>query len=354
MKGSGFYDRHSTAQLASIKLVADWIAVAVAEMSLPPADQPITVLDLGSAEGRNAIFAMDAVVEALRKRQEDQPVQIIYSDLASNNFNGLFRNLHESGLDGNRQKGVYSSATAGSFYSQLMPSGTVHIATSFNALLWLDRLPAVPVPEFVCYRRPHPPRAGLSVPGGVVTAFRQQAEQDLIHFLEARARELRPDGKLLIVTPGDTHEHRTCDGLYDVLNDACVDLVASRRVARERYERFTIPIYFRTLEELRAPFEDAVSPLRGLFQIERAETLEVPTPFVEAYRQGGQVTTFAEQFTGFLRAFSEPVAKAALTADESERGVIDELYERVHARLLSEPERYLFRYFLPSILLTRR
>src|SRR5262245_12126928 len=223
MKGSGFYDRHSTAQLASIKLVADWMAVAVAEMALPPQDQPITVLDLGSSEGRNAVFAMAAVVEALRKRRPDQPIQTIYSDLPSNNFNGLFRNLYESREAGDPHKEVYSSATAGSFYRQLMPPGTVHFATSFNAVLWLEHLPAVAVPDFVCYRRPHPPRAGLNVPAGVAAAFRQQAEQDLVHFLEARARELAPGGKLLIVTPGDAPEHRICDGLYDALNDACVD-----------------------------------------------------------------------------------------------------------------------------------
>jgi hypothetical protein len=354
MKGSGFYDRHSTAQLASIKLVADWIAVAVAEMTLPPQDRPITILDLGSAEGGNAVFAMALVVDALRKRRQDQSIQITYSDLASNNFNGLFRNLHESRRAGNRQKGVYSSATGGSFYSQLMPPGTVHFATSFNAVLWLDQLPAVEVPDFVCYRRAHPPRAGLNAPASVVAAFTQQAEHDLVHFLTARARELVPGGKLLIVTPGDAPEKRLCDGLYDVLNDACLDLVASGRVARSRYERLTMPLYFRTLTELRAPFDDTSSPAHDLFRIDRAETLEVPTPFIKAYEQGGPVTTFAEDFTGFLRAFSEPLAQAALTADESEHGIIDELYERVHARLLAEPDHYLFRYFLPSILLTRR
>jgi hypothetical protein len=233
-----------------------------------------------------------------------------------------------------------------------MPSGTVHFATSFNAVLWLDQVPTA-VPDFVCYRRPHPSRAGVSVPADVVAAFRQQAEQDLVRFLEARARELAPGGKLLIVTPGDAPDYRTCDGLYDVLNDACGDMVSAGHVARARYQRLTMPVYFRTLTELRAPVDEAESPAHHWFRIDRAETFEVPTPFVRAYQQGGPVTRFAEEFTGFLRAFSEPVARAALTQDESEGGIIDELYDRVRARLLAEPDRYLFRYFLPSILLTR-
>jgi gibberellin A4 carboxyl methyltransferase len=355
MVGSGFYDRNSNAQLVSIQLVSDWIAGAVAELTLPPESKPITVLDLGSSEGRNATLAMATVVEAVRRRRPNQPIQIFYSDLPSNNFNGLFRNLQEASRAGSPQAEVYSFATGGSFYGQLVPSGTVHFATTFTSLLWLDQLPAVPVPDFVCYRRPHPPRAGLGpVPAEVVAAFSQQAERDLVHFLEARARELAPGGKLLIVSPGDAPDQCICDGLYDVLNDACLDLVAAGRVARARYEGLTVPIYFRTLTELRAPFDDVESPVHDLFGIDRAETLEVPTPFIAAYQQGGDVTAFAEDYTGFLRAFSEPVVQAALAAGEPERGIIDELYERVRARLLAEPERYLFRYFLPCILLTRR
>jgi hypothetical protein len=354
MMGSGFYDRHSTAQRASIEVVRDWLAGAAQEMVLPPPGQPITVLDLGSSEGRNAVVAMAAVVQAVRQRRPEQPIQLIYSDLASNNWNGLFRNLQEARRDGTPANDVYTSATAGSFYGPLVPPGTVHFATSFNAVLWLDQLPAVAVPDFVSYRRPHPPRAGLNVPAAVVAAFQQQAERDWLHFLEARARALAPGGKLLVITPGDTPEHRLCDGAYDLLNDACLDLIAAGRVQRAHYERFTIPVYFRTLAELRAPLEDAASSVYEWFRVDRAETLEVPTPFIVAYQQGGPVTEFADAYTGFLRAFSEPLARAALAPGDAEGGIVEDLYERVRARLLAEPERYLFRYFLPSILLTRR
>jgi gibberellin A4 carboxyl methyltransferase len=354
MKGSGFYDRHSTAQQASIRLVLDWIAGSLAGLVLPPEDRSITVLDLGSSEGRNALTAMTTVVEALRRRRADQPIQLLFSDLASNNFNRLFANLQEARASGVLGPQVYAGATAGSFYESLVPPGTVHFATCFNAVLWLDQLPATPIRDFVSYRRPHPPKPGLNVPAEVAAAFAQQAARDLVHFLQARARELAPGGKLLVVTPGDDSDQRICDGLYDVLNDACLDLVAAGRVDRARYERLTMPVYFRTLAELRAPLEDADSPVRGLFNVDRAETLEVPTPFIEAYRKTGDVNAFADEYTGFLRAFSEPVAQAALVGSEGERGVLDELYERIRARLVGEPQRYLFRYFLPSILLTRR
>jgi cyclopropane-fatty-acyl-phospholipid synthase len=160
-------------------------------MPLPAAERPVTVLDLGSSEGRNAVHVMATIVERLRRRTR-QPVQTIYSDLASNNFNQLFANLEEARRGGLFPAGVYPSALGGSFYGLLLPSGTVHLATSFNSIHWLDQLPAVPVPDFVAYRRLHPPRPGLTVSSEATAAFKRQSEQDLVRFLECRARELVP------------------------------------------------------------------------------------------------------------------------------------------------------------------
>jgi hypothetical protein len=352
MKGAGYYDRHSTAQMSTIRALEGWINDAIADLPLPPLGQPVTVLDMGSSEGRNAIQAMTIIVEKLRRRTR-QPVQTIYSDLATNNFNQLFTNLEEVRRADILPTGVYPAAVGGSFYSPLRPPGSVHLATSFNSIHWLDRLPAVPVPDFVGYRRPHPPREGLAVSPEITAAFKRQAEKDLIQFLKCRARELVPGGKLLLAGPGDTDQVCIADGLCDLLNDACLDLVNAGRLKREEYERMTMPCYFRTLEELLAPLEQEDSPVRGTFAVDRAETLEVPTPFLIEFRCGGDPVAYARAYTGFLRAVSEPVVRAALSQPGGEASTVEGLYARVHARVLDDPERYLFRYFLVAALLTR-
>jgi hypothetical protein len=186
----------------------------------------------------------------------------------------------------------------------------------------------------------------------VTAAFRRQAEQDLVRFLEYRARELVPGGKLLLASPGDTDEARISDGLADVLNDACLDLIADGRLRREEYERLTMPVYFRTVPELLAPLEREDSPVRRAFTVERAEAREVPTPFGADLRRD-DVAAYAAGYTGFLRAVSEPVVLAALNRPEG-AATAASLYERVRGRLLAEPERYLFRYILVAALLTRR
>jgi hypothetical protein len=153
---------------------------------------------------------------------------------------------------------------------------------------------------------------------------------------------------------GDTDQARLGDGLADVLNDACLDLVAAGHLEREQYERLTMPCYFRTVAELLAPLEREGSPVRGAFAVDRAEALEAPTPFVVEFRRGGDVSAYAAAYTGFLRAISEPVVRAALRRPGEEAETVERLYERVRARLMAEPERYLWRYILVAALLTRR
>jgi hypothetical protein len=353
MKGAGYYDQHSGAQMASIQALQDWVDHAVADLPLPAPAQAVTVLDLGSSEGRNAIRLMGAIVAGLRRRT-GQPIQTIYSDLASNNFNQLFANLDQTRHARRLAAGVYPGAVGGSFYGPLLPPRTVHLATCFNAIQWLDRLPAVPLPDSVGYRRPHPPRPGLDVSPEATAGFTRQAEQDLLRFLECRARELVPGGKLLLASPGDTDRARVGDGLIDVLNDACLDLVAAGRLERQQYERLTMPIYCRTVAELLAPLEREDSPVRGASSIDRAQALEVPTPFSVELRRDGDVAAYAGAYTGFLRAIFEPVIRTALNQPEGEAATVESLYARIRARLLAEPERYLFRYILVAALLTRR
>jgi hypothetical protein len=353
MKGGGYYDRHSAAQMATIRALGDWIDDAVAGLPLPAAAQPVDIQDLGSSEGRNAVRLMGAIVAGIRRRT-GQPIRTIYSDLPGNDFNRLFANIEEARLAGLFAAGVHPAAVAGSFYGRMLPPGTVHLATCFNSIQWLDRLPAVPLPDAVGYRRPHQPRRERDAPPEAAAAFARQAEKDLLRFLECRARELVPGGKLLLATPGDTDQARVADGLLDVLNDACLDLVAAGRLGREPYERLTMPVYCRTVAELLAPLERADSRVRGAFAVDRARALEVPTPFAVELRRGGDLAAYAGAYTGFLRAFSEPVVRAALDRSEGAAATVEGLYERIRARLLAEPERYPFRYILVAASLTRR
>ena len=188
-----------------------------------------------------------------------------------------------------------------SFYGPLLPPGTVHLATAFNAIHWLDSLPSAPLPDGVVYRQPHPARPGLAAPPEITAAFARQAEQNLTRFLECRARELVPGAKLLLAGPGDSDEIPFGRGLIEVYDDACLDLVASGRLGREAYKRLVMPCYFRKVAELLAPLEREDSPVRGAFTVDRAEAREVPPPFLVEFRRSGDAAAYAAACTGLLR-----------------------------------------------------
>src|SRR5262249_11480572 len=102
------------------------------------------------------------------------------------------------------------------------------------------------------------------------------------------------------------------------------------------------------------PLKRKGSAVRGAFAVDRAEALEVPTPFVVEFRRGGDVAAYAGAYAGFLRAISEPVVRAALDQPAGEAATGDRLYERTRARPLAEPQRYGWRYIIVATLLTRR
>jgi gibberellin A4 carboxyl methyltransferase len=352
MKGEGYYDQHSSPQWAAISAVLPWVEDAVSRIGFSDEPAPIVAADFGCSEGQNSIAAMRRIVAALRARTP-RPILTVHSDLPTNNFNQLFINLATGGQAACPEPQVYSAAVGGSMFEQLLPPRTVTVATTFNAVGYLDRRPDVELPDYILPMGPSRPRPGVGVADAARRAFADQAGRDLVCFYRARAEEIIPGGKLLVASFGVDGPHRCCDGLYDVLSDALLDLVAAGRLDRAAYERLVLPVYFRTKEELVDPVLRPDSPVAGLFRLERADGMEVPVPFNRRRQETGDLAAYAAEFTGFLRAFSEPILRLTFPDQNELDALIDEVYRRVQSRLIDDPSAYEFRYIQVAALLTR-
>ena len=351
MIGRGFYNRNSAPQWAAIHYVLPWIDEAVRGMDF--ADPPATVglADFGCSEGGNSIAVMTTLVAACREHTT-RPIQAIHSDLPTNDFSELFKRLRPEGRSVYGEA-VHSAAVGGSMFDQLLPPRSVHFATTFNAIGFLGARPLDRLPGYILPNGPSNVRGVGAVTEAEHAAFAQQAERDLEAFLLARAAELVPGGKLLVEVFGAGAEHRTCDGIYDVLNDALLAHVSNGTISRDVYETFYQPVYFRTLDELAAPVTAPQGRCAGLFQMERIESYEVPVPFVEDYRGSGDVEVYADAFTNFFRAFTEPVLRLHLGDDPDPSAVLAAIYDRIEELLRANPERYPFHYVAHGMLLTR-
>ena len=352
MKPGGYYDTHSDAQRAAIDAFLPWLVEAVAELPIPPPDgAPVILLDLGSSQGRNAIHAMRRLIEALRRRTAT-PAWVLFNDLPTNDFNRLFSNLFVPGSPAFIEEDVFPAAVAGSAYEPVVPPRSLHVATSFNMIGWLETRPDARLPRYILPMGPSAPGERASVSEAEREPFRLQAAADLRGFYRARAEELVRGGRLLVQVFGRDDVRSTSDGLYDVLSDALLDLIDDGALPRRVYEELVFPVYFRTVQELTAPIETD-GDLAGAFRVEKADAREVAVPFNEERERTGDIAAWARRYTGFLRAFTEPVLTAAIPATAAVPETVEEVYRRVERLLIQDPGRYEFRYISVGALLTR-
>ncbi len=353
MKSGGFYDAHSSPQRLALEPYVSWLEAAISSMELPlNTAESLRLLDIGSSEGANAISAQKRLVDALRRRSP-LPIQPILSDLPTSDYNRLVANIFPSEGPAFSQSEVYPSVIAGSGYERLMPDGSAHAVTSFNMLGWLSRKPSG-LPNYVAAVDPSPYAVGAdyAVSAEETAAIHELAAQDMAAFYQARAAEIPSGGLLLIQVFGSGEEHSTGHGICDAFHDALSQLVAEGVVPVDVHREFFLPVVYRTLDSLLAPL--IKDPwLATCFEIERAETLESPVPFNQAFEQNGDSAAWAQEYAGFIRAFSEPILEAAVVGQGANRDLIDIIYDRLERRLREEPARYRFHFVSVGALLRR-
>ncbi|MFA3915737.1 hypothetical protein [Ruegeria hyattellae] len=352
MVGHGFYDSNSAPQWEATAHVLPWLEEIAAALDLPGSGA-ITLADFGCSEGRNSVAVMQRLVAALRARS-DRPIHTIHCDLPTNDFSGLLHRLNPDGGRAFEADHVYSSAVGGTMFRQLLPPGSVQIAMTFNAIGFLSRRPLDHLPGYIFPNGPSDLNPVGHVSAAEQAAFAQQADADLRSFANARAAELAPGGKLLIEVFGAGECLRTCDGIYDVLNDAVLDALNAGMLTQEAYARYYQPVYMRTLEEVLFPFGQAGSELAGLFALDRSELYEIPVSFVEAFNQNGDVAAYAKAYTDFFRAFTETSLRLNLADNADLEALVRYVYTRAEQRVRETPDRYPFNYIAMGVMLTRR
>ncbi|KAL1531898.1 gibberellin A4 carboxyl methyltransferase [Salvia divinorum] len=97
------------------------------------------VADFGCSTGSNSFPAMQAIIEAVKRKHESSDLETLefyvwFNDVVSNDFNTLF-----SSLPPDRSYEV--AAVAGDFRGRLLPPSSVHFAYSCSALHWLTEVP---------------------------------------------------------------------------------------------------------------------------------------------------------------------------------------------------------------------
>ena len=141
MEGDGFYNRNSEMQAAGIARLLPYLERAARAVVI--GEELVVVADYGSSQGRNSMAPMRIAIEEIRARTgPERPVQVIHTDLPSNDFSALFAALDDdpgSYLTG--AVNVFPSAIGRSYFQPIIAPRSVHLGWNTWTVHWMDGEP---------------------------------------------------------------------------------------------------------------------------------------------------------------------------------------------------------------------
>jgi len=329
---SATYSQSSRLQAAGLQATISLFEQAALSVPLPKAPHAIVIADYGAATGHNSLLPVSAAIAALRTRtRPEQPILVAHTDIAENDFTMLFKTLADD-PDSYLKKdaATYSSAVGRSFYRQIMPSDSVTLGWSSWAVQWLSAAP--PIPDHI--------QVAYSADEQVRAAYARQAAVDWHEFIAFRGRELRPDGRLVVLTmgideAGEFGYRPILDGIFAVLKT----LVDDELLSQDEVARMVLPIVGRSENDFAAPFAP-----KGKFEslsIEHVEVFDAPDRFWAQYQIDKEAEVFGGQWAAFARASVFSTLSGALDggrADPRHEEFHDRLEKGLATRLAKAPE----------------
>jgi hypothetical protein len=340
MEGGGFYNRHSAMQAGGIARLLPLLEEAARTVPIGP--EPVLIADYGSSQGRNSMAPMRIAIEEVRVRTgPDRPIQVVHTDLPSNDFAALFGALADDPASYmTAAANVFPSAIGRSYFQPILPPGSVHLAWNTWTMHWLDGDP-IEAPDHVF--------PGFSTDPETTEKARGRQAGDWERFLRSRAVELGPGGRLITAFVGEKPGSTGWEWLGGAFWGAVTDLGKDGVLSADEQRRITIPVHSRLIEHVRAPF-GAGGTFAGL-RLDHADVVDVPDPLWPAFQASGDAEAFARGHANTTRAWSGPTVARSLGDRPDKAAVLDRLYERLAQRLAVAPQAH--QPYLAVAVLTR-
>ncbi|KAK7091132.1 uncharacterized protein [Littorina saxatilis] len=354
-------DRCGRHGIISLEILKPEILDAVDTMPLRSQDQVFTIGDYGAADGSATMPLIRDIIERVRKRQGELPVQVVYEDQAANDFNTLFKRVH--GLIPVPRtylqdfKDVYVTASGASFFEAVVPPASADVILSFHAAHYLSK----PVTKFQdsIHRYPN----ATPQESRLVAA---QAAEDWETFLLHRAKELRSGGILVVGLAADDSQNQVT-GIRHWAQQPEEDMLNMWRrmrddgkITQEEFVNTNMDRCTKYLDECTAPFKGSKPAVtkHGL-QLESAKLVREPCLARLAWRKRLDEDGVDDRETwaktigehhrcwaswNFIRALSDQ-----RSSDEKE-ALVDELFSRIEKKVAdTHPDDYMSDHLITFI-----
>jgi hypothetical protein len=219
-----------------------------------------------------------------------------------------------------------------------LPAGSVHVAVTGTAMHWVADA------------------AGLASSGSVFPGYPDHideaerrawcvaAARQWERLLEMRAMELAPGGCFIAAIPASPATGPERTGLYvEIIGDmnrVLADWRRAGRIGAATVAAVVVPVWMRTLDEIRRPFEAGGGHVAGL-ELERAELFRLDNPYWH-----DDPAMFARGYVRSVTARGGPLLLRAFAREGEDRapGLLADFLGELEERVAAAPDRHRWDY----------
>jgi hypothetical protein len=219
-----------------------------------------------------------------------------------------------------------------------LPTGSVHVAVSGTAMHWVADA------------------AGLASSGSVFPGYpdhmdeaerrvwRVAAAEQWERLLEMRAMELAPGGWFIAALPASPAPCPERTGLYvEIIGDmnrVLADWCRAGRIGAATVAAVVVPVWMRTLDEIRGPFEAGGGRVAGL-ELESAELFRLDNPYWH-----DDPAVFARGYVRSVAAWGGPLLLRAFAREGEDRAhsLLADFLGELEERVADAADRYRWDY----------
>ncbi len=228
-----------------------------------------------------------------------------------------------------------------------LPPGSVHVAVSGTAMHWMADSGALASTGSVFPGYPdHRDEAERQ-------AWRVAAAHQWQRLLEMRAMELAPDGRFIAALPASPAPDPERSGLYVELigdmNRVLADWRHAGRISAATVAAVVVPVWMRTLDEIREPFEAGGGSVDGL-ELESADLFRLDNPYWQ-----DDPAVFAREYVRSVLAWGEPLMQSAFAREGEDRApaLLADFLRALEERVADAPNRYR-RDYIEALVICRK
>lgn len=309
---------------------------------------PYTIVEYGCSGGKNSLLPLRNIFEkAWSTYGEKEKINVILSDLPSNDFGITMSTINSDSYLNSVKDRINIKCQGCSFYEQVVPSSSVDFGYSLVSAHFLSKIPGPRIQEDDLCTSPRP------FDEKVKEMWHTQAANDWAKFLELRAEELKPNGKLFVAALG--HDQSKAPLLRLALSrNIFIEMVKEGHLTHYEVDHMVAGVYSRSKEEVMNGFERV-----GKFNVDALEIHTTPCPYYEKFIVQGN--NDVNQFAFYVKEATKAVSYENLLStlletrprDKAEN-ILEIFFSKLEKQYKQDPEKYQMKITMFYVLATKK